>query len=89
MDDSSSKPFILILKIGAINNCLQLHYGENRGTTPPFILTITPRYVAAKTSKGLPIHWVDMDKYVSENAEQLRRIAMNARDRGRNAEILE
>jgi len=52
------------------------------------ILTVTPEYVAHKTSKPLPIHRTEFAHCLDDNAEGLRKIALDCRDRGKTSAIL-
>ena len=54
MADITPKSLMLIGMAGEFH--IHLIYGEKIGDPRPIILTVTPEYVAHKTSKSLPIH---------------------------------
>jgi hypothetical protein len=54
----------------------------------PFILTLTPEYVASKTRKTLPLAIQEMQNYCTGQREELRKIALNCNQRGLNTEVL-
>ena len=54
----------------------------------PFILTLTPEYVASKTQKTLPLTIQEMQNYCTGQREELRKIALNCKQRGLNTEVL-
>jgi predicted RNA-binding protein Jag len=55
----------------------------------PFILTLTPSYVAHALGKTPPIMLPNIQEYVQRNAEHLKSVAHNAKMRGLNAQVLE
>ena len=55
----------------------------------PFILTLTPRYLADAIGKTPPIMLQDIQEHVQRNAEHLKSVAHNAKMRGLNAQVLE
>jgi hypothetical protein len=81
--------FVLIEKLGELNGHVRLKYGSAINDPLPFILTVTPQYVAHATSKTLPITIQEIQDYINKNAERLRQIAENCKERGKNAEVLE
>ena len=67
---------------------LRLRYGSRRDDPMPFILTLTPSYVAHAIGKTPPI-MLQIQEYVQRNAEHLKSVAHNAKMRGLNAQVLE
>ena len=55
----------------------------------PFVLTLTPQYVAREIGKTLPIKIGDITKYAQEHGDALRAIAMFEKDRGFTTHTLE
>ncbi len=86
MDPGSSKQFILIDKKGQANS-IQLKYGERPDDPAPFILIVTPSYVADKMGKASPTY-KDVLQYVETHAEELRALAIHQRNRGYATEVL-
>jgi len=68
---------------------LRLRYGSRRDDPMPFILTLTPRYLADAIGKTPPIMLQDIQEHVQRNAEHLKSVAHNAKMRGLNAQVLE
>jgi hypothetical protein len=64
---------------------MQVHFGTAPADPMPFILAVTPTYVAHKTQKTLP---TELQNYCDNNREALREIAFNCKQRGKNAEVL-
>jgi hypothetical protein len=85
-DDAASKPFILLGKKGQ-GSGMQLKYGERPDDPAPFILIVTPAYVAEKTGKP-SASYNDVVRYVEAHGEELRAIAIHQRDRGYATEVL-
>jgi hypothetical protein len=48
----------------------------------PFVLTLTPQYVARETGKTPPVSFPEMTKYAEQNALMLEAIARFERGRG-------
>ena len=67
---------------------MYLSFGKSRDDLMPFVLTVTPSYVARKTQKTLPLNIIEVQNYCSDNREALRKIAFNCKQRGKNAELL-
>lgn len=87
MADITSKSLILIGTAGDLP--IHLIYGQETGDPRPFILlTVTPEYVAHKTSTPLPIDRKEFARFVHNNAEDLREMAMSCRDRGKISAVL-
>jgi hypothetical protein len=82
---NKTKPFNLIGRTG--RNTIQLRYGESGGDPKPFVLIVTPVYVAAKINKEFPSH-DDVIAYVEAHAEELRTIAISKYERGFSTETL-
>ncbi len=87
MPDIMSNSLTLIGTAGDLP--VHLIYGQEVGDPRPFILlTVTPEYVAHKTSKSLPIDRKEFAHFVHNNAEDLIKIAVDCRDRGKTSAIL-
>jgi hypothetical protein len=82
---NKTKPFSLIDRRG--RNVVQLLYGESRNDPRPFMLIVTPAYVAGKINKECPSH-DDVIGYVETHAEELRTIAISKYERGFATETL-
>jgi hypothetical protein len=68
---------------------IDLKYGEAHDDPQPFILTVTPQYVAGKMFKSVyNTSRSDMQAYVDRNADDLKALASNSKARGRTAEVL-
>jgi hypothetical protein len=82
-----SKALMLIGTAGDLP--IHLIYGAEVGDPRPFILlTVTPEYVAHKTSKPLPIDRGEFAHFVHNNAEDLMKLAISCRDRGKISAVL-
>ena len=55
----------------------------------PFVLTLTPQYVAHALRKALPVTLEEIEEYAQKNEDWLRAIARDARACGQNAKVLE
>jgi hypothetical protein len=86
MADITPKSLMLIGMAGESH--IHLIYGEKIGDPRPIILTVTPEYVAHKTSKSLPIHPSEFAHCLDDYAEDLRKTALDCRDRGKTSAIL-
>jgi hypothetical protein len=67
---------------------IDLKYGEAFGDPHPFILTVTPEYVAHETAKSLPISASDLHAYILAHAATLRATAENCKARDLSCEVL-
>jgi len=81
--------FKLIDTKGELSGILRLRYGSGPDDPLPFILTLMPQHVAHALGQTLPIKLQDIQKYAQQNADRLKAIAQNAKDRGLTAEVLE
>jgi hypothetical protein len=86
MNDDLWKPFILLDRKGQANS-VQLKYGERPDDPAPFILIVTPTYVAGKLGKESS-NYREVLQYVETHLEELRAIAMHQRGRGFATEVL-
>jgi hypothetical protein len=87
MNESNQKSFTCIDKMTKINGNIQLRYGEKKDDPIPFILIVTPPYVANKIGKS-PAKYAEVLKYVEAHTEELRQVALNHRDRGYTTAVL-
>jgi hypothetical protein len=70
-------------------NMIDLKFGENLDDPQPFVLTVTPGYVAHETSKILPISASDLHAYILAHVAKLRATAENCKARGLTSEVLQ
>jgi hypothetical protein len=68
---------------------IDLKYGEAFNDPQPFILTVTPEYVAHETAKTLPISASDLHAYILAHAAKLRATAENCKARDLTSEVLQ
>jgi DNA-binding phage protein len=66
-----------------------LKYGAGANDPLPFILTLTPSYVARAMQQILPIPHQDVVNYARRNKERLRIMAQIAKEQRLNAQVLE
>jgi hypothetical protein len=86
MDDNASKPFFLLDRKGQANS-VQLKYGERPDDPAPFILIVTPTYVADKLGRPSS-NYREVLEYVETHLDELRAVAIHQRDRGFATEVL-
>jgi hypothetical protein len=87
MSDMMSNALILIGATG--DHPVHLIYGHEIGDHRPFIfLTVTPEYVAHKISKPLPLDPKEFSLFIHNNAEDLMKIALSCRERGKTGAVL-
>lgn len=67
---------------GDMGGMLRLRYGAGPDDPMPFVLTVSPQYVARETGKTPPVSFADMSKYVQQNADKLKGIASFEKGRG-------
>jgi hypothetical protein len=82
----------MALKLLAVvkrENMIDLKYGEAFDDPQPFVLTVTPQYVAHDTAKSLPVSASDVHAYIMEHAAQLRATAENCKARDLTSEVLQ
>jgi hypothetical protein len=83
-----SQPFRLIAAKGMQNGIFRLWYGAADNDQSPFVLTLTPQYVAHALRKALPVTLEEIEEYAQQNKDRLRAIAHDARACGQNAKVL-
>jgi hypothetical protein len=86
MEDDASKPFILLDRKGQANS-VQLKYGQRPDDPAPFILIVTPTYVADRLGKESS-SYQDVVDYVETHLDELRAVAIHQRGRGFATEVL-
>jgi hypothetical protein len=69
-------------------NMIDLKFGEALDDPQPFVLTVTPGYVAHETAKTLPISASDLHAYITHVAK-LRATAENCKAGGLTSEVLQ
>ena len=91
MDDyvKSEPKFELIGSKGLFSGLRHLRYGTGHDDPMPFILTLTPQYVAREVKKKLPVSYLKVQRYAERNADKLKAIAKLERERGLNTHTLE
>jgi hypothetical protein len=75
--------FELIGTQGDISCHLRLAYGSAPDDLTPFVITLTPQYVARVLGKTPPLTFHDIEKYADENAGDLREMALREKGTGR------
>ena len=88
-NQAMSQPFRLIAAKGMQNGIFRLWYGAADNDQSPFVLTLTPQYVAHALRKALPVTLEEIEEYAQKNEDWLRAIARDARACGQNAKVLE
>jgi hypothetical protein len=68
---------------------IDLRYGRAFDDPQPFVLTVTPQYVAHETAKSLPISASEVHAYILAHAAKLRVIAQQCKERDLTAEVLQ
>ena len=70
-------------------NMIDLKFGEAFDDPQPFILTVTPEYVAHETAKSLPISASDLHAYILAHVAKLKATSENCMARGLTSEVLQ
>jgi hypothetical protein len=70
-------------------NMIDLKFGEALDDPQPFVLTVTPGYVAHETAKTLPISASDLHAYILAHVAKLRATADNCKAGGLTSEVLQ
>jgi hypothetical protein len=86
MADVAPRSLILIETVSDTH--IHLIYGEQLGDSRPIVLAVTPEYISHKTLKPLPIHRTEFARCLDNNAEDLKKIALDCRNRGTTSAIL-
>ena len=76
-------------KTDPVNGNLRLKYGSGPDDPLPFILTLTPSYVAREMQQIMPIPHQDVVDYARRNKERLRIMAQVAKWGRLSAQVLE
>jgi hypothetical protein len=79
---------LTLLAVVKRKNVIDLKYGEALDDLQPFILTVTPEYVAHETAKSVPISASDVHAYILAHAAKLRATAENCKRRDLTSEVL-
>jgi len=79
----TEEPFDLIDTKGELGGNVHLKYGA-KDESLPFILIVTPQYVARETGKRIPISFQEIQAFVAENAADLKMTAQRVKARGEN-----
>ena len=75
--------FELLDTAGDISGKLRLIYGSGPTDPAPFVLTLTPQYVARALRKTPPATPHEIEKYADDNAGDLREMAFREKETGR------
>jgi hypothetical protein len=70
-------------------NMIDLKFGEALDDPCPFVLTVTPGYVAHETAKTFPISASDLHAYILAHVAKLRATAENCKAGGLTSEVLQ
>jgi hypothetical protein len=90
VDHVNGEPkFELIGSDGLFSGLRHLRYGTGHDDPMPFILTLTPQYVAREIQKTLPVSYLKVQRYAERNAEKLKAKAKFERERGLDTHTLE
>ena len=71
--------FELLDTAGDISGKLRLIYGSGPADPAPFVLTLTPQYVARTLGKTPPVSFHEIEKYADDNAGDLREMAFSGK----------
>jgi hypothetical protein len=63
-------------------------FGEDVDDPMPFIVTVSPEYVAHKTSKHLPTNTSKIIAYVNGHSAEIRDLALRTKVAGKNTLVL-
>ena len=66
-----------------ISGKLRLIYGSGPADSAPFVLTLTPQYVARASGKTPTVSFHELERYADENAGDLREMAFREKATGR------
>ena len=78
-----SERFELLDTAGDISGKLRLIYGFGLADPAPFVITLTPQYVARALGKTPPVSFHEIEKYADDNAGDLREMAFREKGTGR------
>src|SRR5262249_45966448 len=78
-----SERFELLDTAGDISGKLRLISGSGPADPAPFVLTLTPQYVARALGKTPPVSFHEIEKYADDNAGALREMAFREKGTGR------
>jgi hypothetical protein len=70
-------------------NMIDLKFGEAFDDPQPFVLTVTPGYVAHDTAKSLPVSASDLHAYILAHVAKLRATAEKCKAGGLTSEVLQ
>jgi len=84
-----SEKFELLDIAGDISGKLRLIYGTGPTDPAPFVLTLTPQYVARVLGKAPLVSMQEIEGYADDNAGDLREMALLEKGTGRWNLILE
>ena len=79
---------LTLVAVANRGDAIELTYEKTVGDPEPFILTVTSQYISSQTSKPLPISASDVDAYIREHVEELKRAAEKCKAKGLITEAL-
>ena len=80
---------LTLLSVVKRENMIDLKYGKAFDDPQPFVLTVTPEYVADETAKSLPVSASDVHAYILAHAAKLKATAENCKARDLTSEVLQ
>ena len=86
--EERSMPFRL-LSVVKRESMIDLKYGQAFNDPQPFVLTVTPQYVAHETTKFLPISASDVHAYILAHAAKLKVVAERCKARDLASDVLQ
>jgi hypothetical protein len=78
-----------LLAVVKRENMIDLKYGKGFDDSQPFVLTVTPQYVAHETAKSLPISASDVHAYILAHAAKLKVVAERCKARDLASDVLQ
>jgi hypothetical protein len=88
-DVKPDSKFELIGSGGLFSGLRHLRYGTGQDDPMPFVLTLTPQYVAREIRKAVPVSFLKIQRYAEQNADKLKAIAKFEKGLGFNTHTLE
>jgi hypothetical protein len=86
--EKRSMPFRLLAVVKR-ESMIDLKYGQAFNDPQPFVLTVTPQYVAHETTKFLPISASDVHAYILAHAAKLKVLAERLKAQDLASEVLQ
>ena len=89
MSEHDEPDFKLIGRQGDRSGNLLVRYGSGPNDPIPFILQLTPQYVAREIGKTPPVKFAEMLRYAEQNADELEAKARFEKGQRRTTLVLE